>query len=80
MPISEQLADFNAFVLRLAQLEGENLNIDQAYDQWSELRHQEEDLAAIQAAVDKYKNGERCELAREELSNHRIERNTSEKA
>ncbi len=44
------------------------------------IRHKEEDLAAIREAVELPKQGVQGELARKELSRHRIERNASKKS
>jgi hypothetical protein len=71
MTATQQIEDFTAFAKALAQQEGEDISLDEIFDRWWQEQHRNEDLEAIQAAVKDYENGDRCEIARDVLTDLR---------
>lgn len=74
MTASEQINAFNEFAKTVIAQEGEQLSLEEIQDRWWEKQHQDEDLAAIQVAVDSYEAGERGRPADEFLAERRAAR------
>jgi len=74
MTASQQIDAFTEFARAIVAQEGEDISLDRIQDLWWEERHRDEDLAAIQAAVDSYKAGERGRPVDEFLAERRAAR------
>lgn len=74
MTTSEQIQQFTNFALALTKAEGEHLALDEIFERWWVERHRDDDLAAIQQAVDSYKAGERGRPAEDFLAEQRAAR------
>lgn len=74
MTTSEQLQHFTTFALALTKQEGEHLALDEIFQRWWEENHRDEDLVAIQEAVDSFETGERGRPAKEFLAEQRTAR------
>ncbi len=66
MAITEQIADFTAFARLLVQQEGDNISLDDVYQQWKEIDPDE--VAILQNRLDSYDAGERGQLANESMA------------
>ena len=66
MAITEQIADFTAFARLLVHQEGENLSLDDVYQQWKEIDPDE--VAILQNRLDSYDAGERGQPANESMA------------
>jgi len=61
MAITEQIADFTAFARLLVQQEGDNISLDDAYQQWKEIDPDE--VAVLQNRLESYDAGEQGQPA-----------------
>lgn len=69
MDISQQLADFTAYAQLLANEQGGNLTLDDAYEQWKSIDPQE--LATLRDRLRSYDAGERGRPASESMADLR---------
>ncbi len=66
MAISEQIANFTAFARLLAEQKGDNISLDDAYQEWKEIDPDE--VALLQQRLDSYDAGERGRPAEETMA------------
>ena len=65
MSLPDQIADFTAFALLLADQQGDEVTLDDAFQQWKEVDQSE--LAVLQSRLRSFDAGERGRPANESL-------------
>jgi hypothetical protein len=74
MATIDQINDLYRFAKELPEIELSQLSIDEVYDRWRSGVVLDEDVEAIQGALDAYQQGERGEPADDYLARVRAER------
>lgn len=65
MTLTEQIADFSAFAMKLAQEQGEQISLDDAFHQWRAIDPKEVEI--LRERLAKYDAGERGRPAKETM-------------